>query len=73
MKNILFILVSILMFGCTQEPNTKHLNNSIIFKNGKTCDVYEWNYKNHTYIIVTYNNNVSITHAGSCDCNSNNN
>lgn len=73
MKNILFIIALSMILGCTPEPNTKHIDNSIIFKNGRTCEVYEWDYKNHTYIIVTYNNTVSITHAGNCDCNSNNN
>ena len=30
---------------------------------------YEWVHKNHVYIIIKNKNNISLTHAGHCNCN----
>ena len=71
MKNILFILVLLLIISC-KDSNVKNTGDQIVLSSGTYYDTYEWQHKNHTYVIVkTDNGNLSIIHAGHCYCNLN--
>jgi hypothetical protein len=63
----------LVLLSC-QKTNTKRIvdhNNSeveIITQNKSSYKVYEWQYKEHTYILIERSNGSGITHAGHCIC-----
>lgn len=69
MKKIIFYVFIVSGFGC-KEPNVKNINEEInIDGYYDKISTYEWIHKKHVYIIVKSKNNISLTHAGHCNCN----
>lgn len=73
MKLFNILILCLVLFSC-QKTNTKRVldhNNSeveIITQNKTNYKVFEWRYKEHTYIIIERSHGSGITHAGHCTC-----
>jgi hypothetical protein len=68
MKSPTLALVVFFLCSCGNS-NLKPVDASITVKPGVSKKVYEWFFKDHTYLVVTgSNDNLSITHAGHCSC-----
>jgi hypothetical protein len=70
--NILFVL-SLIIFGCSNSVETKKVYDKYnrplhISSGGDEYLVSEWEYKEHTYIIISRTHGGGITHAGHCKC-----
>jgi hypothetical protein len=70
--NILFVL-SLIIVGCSNSVKTEKVydkyNRPLHISSGS--DEYlvsEWEYKEHTYIIISRTYGGGITHAGHCKC-----
>lgn len=73
MKNLILFLF---LFGCEQSSNSQTNNiikgkiiSSMDFGSMKNVDLYEFEYKGHTYIGCNVHGGKSLTHAGHCKCN----
>jgi len=62
------------MLGSCQESNTtyaldeKNRHEKIVTPNKNEYTVYEWRYKEHTYLVIDRAHGSGITHAGHCQC-----
>jgi len=70
--NILFVL-SLIIVGCSNSVETKKVYDKYnrplhISSGGDEYLVSEWEYKEHTYIIISRTYGGGITHAGHCKC-----
>ena len=80
-KIILFALVSLLLTSCeytgttvsdqSGKPFTVHT--SFGGSGVLTCQLYEFEYKGHTYVYTTVDRGIAMAHAGHCKCNSKDN
>lgn len=66
MRNLIIILSISFLFSC-QESNVKRINEEELRIRNISYKIYEWNFKNHIYIIID-TKNPTITHAGHCSC-----
>lgn len=70
MKRILLLLM---LFGCEESNNVQTINSkkvTNIYMDGiSNTDIYEFEYKGHTYIGCNVHGGKSLTHAGHCRCN----
>ncbi len=68
-----FILLLLILSSC-QKPNASHvldeknLEEKIIIPNKTEFNVYEWEHRGHTYIVIDRAHGSGITHAGHCRC-----
>jgi hypothetical protein len=73
MKLIKFFILCFVLASC-EKTNTKQVvdvNNSkleINTRRNTSYNVFEWEYKGHTYILIERSNGAGITHAGHCRC-----
>jgi hypothetical protein len=72
--NILFVL-SLIIVGCSNSVETKKVydkHNRPLYISAGGNEIYsvsEWEFKEHTYIIISKTNGGGgITHAGHCKC-----
>ena len=68
MKYVSVVVVALFVSSCGNS-NIKPVDTSIDVRPGVSKKVYEWFYKDHTYLVVTGSSDItSITHAGHCPC-----
>jgi predicted small secreted protein len=70
------IILSLIIGGCSNSVETKKVYDKYnrplhISSGGDEYLVSEWEYKEHTYIIISRTHGGGITHAGHCKCNTN--
>lgn len=66
MKNQILFLLICFLFSC-QESNVKKINDQELRIGNISYKIYEWEFKNHIYIIID-SKNPTVTHAGHCPC-----
>jgi hypothetical protein len=76
MKNKFFLFLLLLFFFSCDEKNIKTnitSNGGIVkIENGifmQKYEIYDFEYKDHTYVCSKVRDGISITHAGHCNCN----
>jgi hypothetical protein len=70
------IILPLIIGGCSNSVETKKIydkhNRPLYITSGyDDYSVSEWEYKEHTYIIISRTHGGGITHAGHCKCNTN--
>lgn len=68
-KKIILILI-IFLFNCKNKVEVTD-DATVVFNNKfyrATYPLYEFEYKNHTYISCKVSSGISVTHAGHCKC-----
>lgn len=69
------LILFVLILASCQESNTRNAVNEknelqkIVTPSKNEFNVYEWEYKEHTYIVIDRAHGSGITHAGHCRCN----
>jgi hypothetical protein len=72
-SKILIVLLILIIGGCSNSVETKKIHDKYnrplyISSGGDKYLVCEWEYKEHTYIIISRAHGGGITHAGHCKC-----
>jgi hypothetical protein len=68
------IILPLIIGGCSNSVETKKIHNKynrplyISVGGNEDYSVSEWEYKEHTYIIISRTHGGGITHAGHCKC-----
>lgn len=70
MRFFLFCFAVSVTVGCA-DPNVNKMDAQLLVRNGVHRNVYEWQYKNHIYLVIgDSDSGYSVCHAGHCKCGS---
>jgi len=74
MKLSSILILMLVILGSCQQPNARYVideekhQQKIITPSKTEYDLYEWEHKGHTYILIDRPNGSGIAHAGHCRC-----